>query len=61
MPLSVFDLCPAFQEERDLRFATDQRCESSDHSHIETPPGSTFLEDAVDGDGRSHTSEGLFT
>jgi len=41
--------------------STDQRCQSSGHSHIETPPGATFLEDAVHVDGLSYTSEGLFS
>jgi hypothetical protein len=54
-----FDLVPAFQEYADLLFSTDQRCQSSGHSHIETPPASTFLEDAVHVEGLSHTSKRL--
>jgi hypothetical protein len=53
------DLLPPFQEERDFRFSTDQRCQSSGHSNIKTPPGSTVLEDAVHVDGLSYTSEDL--
>src|SRR5215831_14211664 len=57
--MSCLGLLPAFQQECDFRLSTDQRCESSWLSNIETPPGSTFLEDAVHVDGRSHTSERL--
>jgi hypothetical protein len=54
-----FDLLPPFHEETDFLLATDQGCESSGCSHIETPPGSTFLEDAVHVDGLRDTSECL--
>ena len=59
LPLTSFDLLPTFQEERDFGFSTDQRCQSSGLRHIETPSGSTFLEDAVHVDGLSDTSERL--
>jgi hypothetical protein len=58
--LTVFDLCPTFKEEDDFRLSTDQRCQSSGCSHIETPPSATFLEDAVHVDGLSHTSKRVF-
>ena len=54
-----FHLLPTLYEQADFLLPTDQRCESLGHSHIETPPGSTFLEDAVDVDRLSHPSEGL--
>ena len=57
--MSGLGLFPAFQEQRDFRFATNQRCQSSGLRHIETPSGSTFLEDAVHVDGLSHTSKRL--
>ena len=59
MSLSVFDLVPAFQEYTNLLFSTDQGCQSPGCSHIETPSGSTFLEDAVHVDRLRDTSEGL--
>src|SRR2546427_90867 len=34
-----FDLLPAFQQERDFRFSTHQRCESSWLSHIKATGG----------------------
>src|SRR5438093_5276886 len=59
MSVPSFHLCPALQQERDFRLPTDQRGQSSGHRYIETPPGSTFVEDLVHVDGLSHTSEGL--
>src|SRR5215813_6691555 len=59
MSLPSFDLPPTLQEYTDLLFSTDQGCESSGLHNIETPPGSTFLEDAVHVDRLSHTSECL--
>src|SRR5262249_8892647 len=56
-----FDLLPPCQKERDSRFSTPQRCQSSGHRHIETPSGSTFLEDSIHGDGLSDTSECLYS
>src|SRR5262249_14578949 len=47
------------EQERDFRFSTHKRCQPSCLSHIETPPGSTFLEDVVHVDGFSNTSERL--
>jgi hypothetical protein len=52
-------LLPPFEEEGDFRLSTDQRCQSSGPSHIETPSGSTFLEDTVHVDGLRDTSECL--
>ena len=60
MSLPVFHLCPAFQQERDFRFATDQRRESSWLNNIQATGGPTFLEDAVHVDGLSDTTECLF-
>ena len=54
-----FRLCPAFLEERDFRFSTDQRCESSGLSHIKATGGTTLTEDAIHVDGLSHASECL--
>jgi len=59
VPVTSFDLLPTFQEEGDFGFSTHQRCQSSRHSHIETPSGSTFLEDSVHVDQLSHTSKCL--
>src|SRR5215813_14021670 len=59
MSLPSFDLPPTLQEYTDLLFSTDQGCESSGLHNIETPPGSTFLEDAVHVDRLSHTSKRL--
>jgi hypothetical protein len=59
VPVPSFYLLPTFKEEGDFGFSTDQGCQSSGHRHIETPPGSTFLEDSIHGDRLSHTSEGL--
>src|SRR4029450_229075 len=59
LSMPSFDLCPTFQEECDFRFSTHQRCESSGCSHIETPPGSAFLEDVVHVDRLRDTSERL--
>src|SRR5262249_28075163 len=59
LPLSTLSLRPTFLEECDFGFSTDQRCQPSRHRHIETPPGSTCLKDAVHVDGLSHTSERL--
>src|SRR5215470_9233949 len=61
LPVTIFDLCPTFQKQRDFRLSTDQGCESSGVSNIKTPPGSTFLEDAVHLDGLSDTSKRLCT
>jgi hypothetical protein len=52
-------LLPPFKEEGDFRLPTDQRCQASWLSNIETPSGSTVLEDAVYVDGLGHTSERL--
>jgi hypothetical protein len=59
LPLPLFDLVPAFQKYPDFLLSTNQRCQSSGHRNIETPSGSTFLEDAVHLDGFRHTAEGL--
>jgi hypothetical protein len=58
--VSSFDLLPTIQEQHDFRFSTDQRCQSSGHSHIETPSGSTFLEDSVHLVRLCYPSECLF-
>jgi len=57
--VSSFDLLPTLYEQSYFLLSTDQRCESSGHSNIETPSGFTFLEDTVYVDGLSHTSECL--
>jgi hypothetical protein len=54
-----FDLLPALYEQSYFLFSTDQRCESSGHSNIETPPGSTFSQDPIDIERLRHTSECL--
>src|SRR2546425_13077114 len=59
MPLTSFGLFPTLQEQPNFLLPADQRCQSPGCSHIETPPGSTFLEDAVHVEGLSHTSERL--
>src|SRR6266496_2907917 len=59
MSLPNFDLLPPFQEETNFLFSTNQRCQSSSDSHIETPPGSTFSQDTIDIERFSHTSERL--
>ena len=59
VPMTCFDLFPPFQEERDFRFATDQRCESSGLSHIQATLGTTLAQDAVDRDRLSNTSQCL--
>jgi len=59
--VSSFDLLPTLYEQSYFLLSTDQRCESSGHSNIETPSGFTFLEDTVYVDGLSHTSECLFS
>src|SRR5262245_22371190 len=53
------DLPPPFQKQCDFRFSTDQGCQSPSSCHIETPSGSTFLEDAIHVDGLRDTSERL--
>jgi hypothetical protein len=59
VPVTNFDLLPTFQEKGDFGFSPHQRGQASRHRHIETPPGSTFLEDAVHVDRLSHTSQWL--
>jgi len=59
--LTSFDLLPTLYKQSYFLLPTDQRCQSSGVSNIETPPGSTFLEDVVHVDGLSHTSEGLYS
>src|SRR5215831_18259038 len=54
-----FHLLPTFQEQRDFRLSPDQRCESSDHSHIKATGGTTFTQDLIHGDRLSNASEGL--
>src|SRR5262245_14542915 len=59
--MSCLGLFPPFKEQCDFRLSTDQWCQSPGHSHIETPPSATFLEDAVYLDRLSYTSEHLCT
>src|SRR6516165_4600942 len=49
-----------FQQERDLRFSTDQGCESSGLSHIKAIGGAALAQDTIHGDRLRNTSECLF-
>src|SRR5215471_15063255 len=57
--MTCLGLLPPFKEQRNFRLSTNQGCQSSDHSHVETPPGSAFPEDAVYVEGLSNPSERL--
>src|SRR2546430_13043617 len=59
LPMSCLGLLPTLYEQSYFLLPTDQWCQSPGCSHIETPPGSTFLEDSIHVDGLSHTSERL--
>jgi hypothetical protein len=58
--MSRFDLLPALYEQSYFLLSTNQGCESSGHSNIETSPRATFPEDAVHEDRLSHTSKRVF-
>jgi len=42
VPLTVFHLCPAFQEETDFLLSTNQRCQSSGHGNINVWSGASI-------------------
>src|SRR5262245_61918417 len=54
-----FALCPPFQQQRDLRFSTDQRCESSWLSHLKATGGTTLAQNTVHSDRLSNPSQCL--
>src|SRR5262245_20703195 len=57
--MSCLRLLPPFQEQRDFRFSTDQRCESSCLCHIKATGGTTLTEHVIHVDGLSNASECL--
>src|SRR5262245_32170871 len=59
MSLPRFGLFPTFQEKRDFRFSTDQRCESSWLRNIKATGGTTFTEHLIYVYGLSDTTQGL--
>jgi hypothetical protein len=61
MSVSSFDLLPTFQEKRDFRLPTHQRCETSWLSHIQSAIDPTFAEDAIYSDRLSNPSECLYS
>src|SRR5215471_6396596 len=56
-----FRLLPALQEQPNFLLSTDQRCQSSCLSHIESARGTTCFEHAVHLERLWHTSEGLYS
>src|SRR5215831_8894937 len=57
--MSCLRLLPPFQEQRDFRFATDQRCESSWLSNIKATGDPTRTEHVVYAHGLGHTTQGM--
>src|SRR5690242_17884569 len=48
LPLSTLGLLPTFQQKRDFRFATDQRCQSSWLRHLQATSDTTLTQDVVE-------------
>ena len=61
VPMSCLDLLPPFQKERDFRFATNQRCESSWLNNIQATGDPTCFEYSVHLERLGHPSEGRLT
>src|SRR4029453_8777375 len=59
LPVTIFDLCPTFQKQRDFRLPTDQGCKSSWLSHIKATGGSTLTKHVVYAHGLGAATQGL--
>jgi len=51
LPVPCFGLLPAFYQESDFGFATDQGCEASGLSHLKATGGATLTEHVVEAHG----------
>src|SRR5262249_16484219 len=54
-----FHLCPTLLEERDFRFATDQRREASGLSHLKATGGPTLTKHVVEAHGLGNAPQGV--
>ena len=54
--LPSFDVLPTFQQERDFRFATDQRCEPMPTDNIQAVVGTTVAQDTIESHSTRDTS-----
>src|SRR5262245_5652907 len=61
MSVSSFDLLPTLYEYTDLLFSTDQRCQSSWLSNLQSIVDTTCSENSVYMKRLRHTSEGLYS